>query len=485
MFIRPMVSPTTGGYDIGMMSYTPTDRYEYALGATAPTTNKQTSVFRIDFQPFTGSLQTKVIMELNVSSVARWKILLFPSDHPTVAYRNAVLVEGRSSVGVICSMISNPLTTGKHMIVADYDATAGTGDLSVDGVSDIQFSTITASTLLHTTLGFHYINTAGLDGYSGDLGYIGYSYEYGVNHADFGTGVRPTEPDTVTWAEWGGLQPYVFNRYGKMSSNEGFGPHFTRVGLPTGPEIGAYDPKMMTYPDETAASRIYKIDAGYVADVSNNAYTAIAEFQCEPFTGDRAAFIFEFTHDYPGMWIAAYLFSSDYSATPANQNKLIIVNLIGGSPSISNIRSEVDVCDGQLHTMYFAQDATTGDYIFKLDGVDTDDLTYANRAVGGTNTENTTAGTGMALSITANSGGGFAMVGKVGYIGLQNQYLTNWTDFVSDGSEGGSGSIKELDTATWTEFNGQPLLFAADGDATINLGSFGNLTKGANVTGPA
>lgn len=53
------------------------------------------------------------------------------------------------------------------------------------------------------------------------LGYFGYNQTYMTNWFDFMLGNQPKELDEITWTEWGGIQPYYWNKSGEMDVNLG------------------------------------------------------------------------------------------------------------------------------------------------------------------------------------------------------------------------------------------------------------------------
>ena len=121
-------------------------------------------------------------------------------------------------------------------------------------------------------------------------------------------------------------------------------------------------------------------------------------------------------------------------------------------------------------------DGDAGTAKLYVDEVDDENAGATGRVAPITGTLATGAAT---IHVGINHGETQFYLGKIGYIGLRDAYLTNPTDF-------GTGAVpEELDEVTWTEWGAQPLYWQDEGTMTANLGSAGNMTANGTITGPA
>jgi hypothetical protein len=142
--------------------------------------------------------------------------------------------------------------------------------------------------------------------------------------------------------------------------------------------------------------------------------------------------------------------------------------------AICNLATSTNLFDGADHTVFFAYDAVTGSAVLYVDGVNGDDLSYTSRTL-----TTGTLNTGIEVFV-GGVGSSNTYTGEISYLGLDETYLTNPTDFYHP-----TNGLQELDETGWTEWGSQPLVWQGEADLSVeNLGSIGLFTKNGTITGP-
>jgi len=133
--------------------------------------------------------------------------------------------------------------------------------------------------------------------------------------------------------------------------------------------------------------------------------------------------------------------------------------------------STVKVADDRWHSFLVSWNATTGAAVFKVDGVDVDDVTQSGRVLT-TGTMSTVAGSLILVGNNANVPTANQWPGALTHLGLTEIALSNWSSFFFP-----DNTPKRLDESTWTEFVGQPLVYHPFADLENNLGSIGSMRR--------
>jgi hypothetical protein len=237
------------------------------------------------------------------------------------------------------------------------------------------------------------------------------------------------------------------------------------TGIPT-----TYEPGSYTF---NGASWFHRPQAGGFA-VNSDQLTFVARIKNGGFVGGADQVVTQIAQNRIRLRVICY--ASDHGDATIRDKVQILIQ--DGVPNlVGQFLSNVAVCDGQEHILFFAYNAATAAVTFFIDGLNADDLTYPSRvAITGTLEVGT-----VAMGIGINQGqAGNPWIGDISYVGLSNTYLTNPLDFM-DGNK-----PKELDESTWTEWGAQPVVWSAQGKLTVNQGSGSNFNAvGALVENPA
>jgi hypothetical protein len=136
---------------------------------------------------------------------------------------------------------------------------------------------------------------------------------------------------------------------------------------------------------------------------------------------------------------------------------------------ICRISSITSPLDDEYHTVFASYDGDNGLATFYIDAQDADDTGNPNRTL----TTGTLATSSASLDVSSDQG---FFGGDIGYMGMRDAYLTNWSDFMEP-----NGRPKELDEIGWTEWGAQPVFWNEDGEMDINLGSAGNMVENGTI----
>jgi hypothetical protein len=242
---------------------------------------------------------------------------------------------------------------------------------------------------------------------------------------------------------------------------------YYRLGL--GEVLGpAYRPAMMQFDGSTG---YYNLAS---AAISGNSITLVAKFNVAQVLDTSTTALLSTSS---GL-IAIYMPHNSNTETEM-QNKIKII-CRSTSADVCVVGSTVDVMDGQDHTLLFAYDGTAGTAAFYIDGVDVDDTGYSSRLVG-TGTLTTTSGIWRVGA--AHWDASLKIDGKVGFFGVDDQYLTTYSDFFD-----ANDNPIDQDETTWANsgWGAQPLFWNEHGQMSNNKGSAGNMTEnGTIIVAPA
>lgn len=220
-----------------MMSFSGTSYYNDIH--TDSGSNAVTAVQRVNLAPSLNARQSF----RNSKTHIKMRFYIFPSNSAT--YPNMLQVSCYNSSGVrTCLMYSDTAvaTSDNVHIFAEYDGTAGTGKIYIDGVDalDAVNSVITTGTMetgVNCFMGVGADNGGSLALESGDeAGMFGYKCVSGLDPADFYDPVTGlVEIDETGWGAWSG-QPLYWQKEGDMSvENLGSISTMTKNGTITGP----------------------------------------------------------------------------------------------------------------------------------------------------------------------------------------------------------------------------------------------------------
>lgn len=127
-----------------------------------------------------------------------------------------------------------------HTFFFTFDGDTGAVSLIVDGVERWESGWVSNINTTGTlpSGGASYITVGrdrgGIQYWDGECSFFGYAQVGGLSWSDFmdATGI-PKEIDEVSWAEWGGACPLVWNRYCQLDDNRGSAGNLTRTGTIT------------------------------------------------------------------------------------------------------------------------------------------------------------------------------------------------------------------------------------------------------------
>jgi len=219
--------------------------------------------------------------------------------------------------------------------------------------------------------------------------------------------------------------------------------------------------------------------AGYYSDstvnTSGNLVTGIVKVGINKFYGAGDKCLLDIRGAASHTRLLALIYADDHAdAALRNKVRIIVQDNTGGF--IGLVLSTVDITDGQDHVIFMAYDADNATVLLYVDGVDADDIGYANRSV----TVGILDGGSSSYTVGASMGGTSKMYGEIGYFGIKDAYLTNPLDFY-DPIDG----LQNLDEVGWTEWGSQPSAWNEHGEMSDNKGSMGNMTVNGTITGPS
>ncbi len=147
-----------------------------------------------------------------------------------------------------------------------------------------------------------------------------------------------------------------------------------------------------------------------------------------------------------------------------------------GAPKLCRLVSNVTVTDLAKHVLFASYDSLTGNATFYIDGVDADDLGSTYRVA-------PTAGTTFTADPIEHHVGGedettYSFDDWIGFYGYKDEYLSNPLDFMT-----GATPI-DIDTVTWTEWNGQPRFWNEFAKMDESLGTEGAMILTPVINGP-
>lgn len=234
-----------------------------------------------------------------------------------------------------------------------------------------------------------------------------------------------------------------------------------------------YKPAMMEFDGSTGY-----YNKTYTA--SGNKVTTIVRFKIPAFVTATIPFMY-LMHPVGALGDRCSLSLVATDRTPSDEAGKIRA-IVGDSTGTELCRffSESIVNDSEAHTIMWSYDADNGAGQLVVDGVVEDDTGVASRVAPTTGTLDTTA---TALYVGDVIGGIRKVAGELGFIGHDDQYLTNWSDFMDI-----NGNLIKQDEATWANsgWGSQPLFWNEHGFMEDNKGSAGDMTEnGTIVVAPA
>ncbi len=230
------------------------------------------------------------------------------------------------------------------------------------------------------------------------------------------------------------------------------------------------------FPDYHPAMMGFNGSTGYYNDASvsttGNKITSIARFNIASFTGAGSVRIIGYVGDSTFWRLLVILYANDH-ATAELRQKIRLFIRDESNVTCLDVLSINTVTDGDLHTIFGAYDGDSGLLTFIIDGQDADDSGYSTRTL---TTAVLDAGTGQ-IGFGADYLGADIVNGDIGFIGVRDAYLTNWSDFMDP-----NGKPLPLDESGWTEWGStQPRFWNEHADMENNLGSAGNMTRNGTI----
>lgn len=395
-----------------------------------------------------------------------------------------------------------------HTFFVSYDGATGSLVFILDGqeADDASYGSraLASGTLEADASGEFIVGGSSVIGalyWPGEIGFIGYDDQYLTNWQDFfDGGARPQPQDETTWANSGwGSQPRYWNEHGNMYDNKGSESNciyngtfalaepivYPGLGLNTVSDSGA---EAILVGRKAWADGVELDGAAYTPAMME--YGGVSDYYSKTtpsFTGNKVSFVCRFNRAsfsgtgeeriagvYPANgWRFLVRVWADAHATTTRRRKLSLFAQSSTAITICNVFSSIVVDDGENHTLLTAFDADNGTAVMVIDGVDVLDTGNAEHTL--TTGTLATAAAGD-LEIGRQTSNPFT--GSLGFIGYDDQYLTNWSDFMYAG-----GRPKEQDESAWANsgFGSQPLYWNEHGYMLDNKGSVGNLTANGTI----
>jgi len=373
----------------------------------------------------------------------RLQVVVWASNHANANYQDRVGMLVQNSVGAtICFLISPTgyMDGEAHTLFCSFDGDAGVATFYIDGANADDAGnaarvapttgTLSSGVTTDITVG----NLGASNYFAGNAGFFGHSDSYLTNWSDFFyTDDSPRQLDTIGWTQW---------------------------------NAGTFQTPMMTFDGST----------GYYTKTqatSGNKVTLVARFNLiENPSGTGAQYVVRSSGNTTDSR-AAIILSDGNHATPAVRNTINFLAWNSAGAIICRLFSTegVNMAD-TLVTVFASFDGDTGTGVMRVNGV-SEDATHSSRVAPTTGTMDTGSAT---QSVGANWDGSLSSNGNIGFVGMRDAYLTNWSDFME-----ANGSPKALDESTWTEWGAQPLFWNEHGDMVNNLGSAGALTKNGTI----
>jgi len=460
----------------------------YNKTVTMPSVSESVFVARFRAASFTGGSLACIFKESD--SAVNFGIYLVSSDFSTVGLRNKLIVIQEDSTNSRIAQIpsTSDLADGlEHVVFYSYDGGAGSAVLRVDGDDEIDagnaWYTLTTGTMDSgsTNVGVGAVDTGG-QYVDGEIGFIGYARDYLTNWSDFmDSNGNPIKQDEATWANSGwGSQPLFWNEHGAMEDNKGSAGNMTRNGTVTlTPEpvietgfpitvLSNYNPATMKFDGSTGY-----YSGNYTA--SGNKVTIVARFNVPSFINATIPFMY-LTEAVGGGHARVSISVAATDRIPADEaGKIRAISVNSSGTEICRVFSESIVTDGADHIVMFSFDADNGTAQLVVDGVVEDDTAVASRTAPNTGTLGTSS---AELYVGDVSIGTRKLDGEIGFFGYDDQYLTNWSDFMDS-----NGNPIDQDESTWSNsgWGSQPLFWNEHGQMSNNQGSAGDMTENGTI----
>ena len=126
----------------------------------------------------------------------------------------------------------------------EYDATAGTASIIVNGIAedDLGFgSRILTTGTIATDSTIHHLmwNYVGNSRLQGALGHCGLAYDTGYTYSNFfDVDNKPIEVDEILWTAWNSTQPAFWHKYAWWTDNKGYGGLASTGDVNSGSTVG-------------------------------------------------------------------------------------------------------------------------------------------------------------------------------------------------------------------------------------------------------
>ena len=213
-------------------------------------------------------------------------------------------------------------------------------------------------------------------------------------------------------------------------------------------------------------------------NVTGNKVTFVLRFNGMPFIdGSNIDYLFRIqdgTITRAGIFVGA---SDDPDSE--RRNKVVLYCKNDANSAVCHVFSTIDVMDGENHLLMASYDGDLGIVTLIVDGVD---VAFTGAASYLLTTGNLPVGA-LTAGIGATATGTALFTGKIGYVGYDDQYRTNYSDFMLQ--FGDDWYPLEIDEVLWTEWGGtQPLVWNQFGQVNANKGSADNFLVNGNPVSP-
>jgi hypothetical protein len=206
-------------------------------------------------------------------------------------------------------------------------------------------------------------------------------------------------------------------------------------------------------------------------NVTGNKCCVVARFRIAEYadaTSRQLCFVWAGSQERPGL----SFYASNHATTDYRNKCQIYVDNSGGT-TVCRLVSKNEVCDNEVHTLFFQYDGDAGTAELIIDGQDADDTGNAQRVAPVTATLSTSVSADVLVG--EGWGGSEFWPGEIGFFGLHNTAGLDWTDFME-----ADGTPKKIDETSWAEWGSQPLAWNEHGDMPNNKGSAGNFARSSS-----
>ena len=404
-------------YTPAMMQFDGSTGYYSKTGITT-SGNVATLICRFSRTTFSGD-----VIEYPVTMVGanytRIGFLLVSDDYTTLANRRSKLqMSAQNSAGTnVCRLISvNTLLDGEvHTVFASFDGDTGVATLIIDGVDAddtgnadrIAPTTATLDSSASSTfaVGANHLGASFLEG---DTGFVGYRDAYLTNWQDFiDSNGNPRQLDTIGWTQWNG---------------------------------GTFQTPMMTFDGSTGYYGNNAITS------SGNKVVGIVRFKVAESTSLQTLFHYAGAN-YSRLFV---MIRASNDATVERRNKILVLASNSAGSNVLNVVTNTSYADDVLHTAFISYDADAGSFTLIVDGASDINTGAAAHLISSGVTLQSGASSIFSVGSSSHTSlvNGISAGGQIGFVGIRDTYLTNWSDFMYT-----DGRPKALDTIGWTQWN--------------------------------